>query len=311
VTLLTGWAADPYGEHQGRYFSEGRPTNRVRDGNRFFFDDPPVDPSVAPGTPATDPPSDGDVRLGPEAAWYPDPTDPNVVRYWDGSHWTGDVAPLVAPPPAPPAAEAQAEEHEEHEEEEQKEHPMPHVAPPDGATTAAPPTPAGPLAAAPPAPALRLPGTAPSPPAKPSAPEQPASAAPEATTQTAEPTGEVSADTGRLVVHAAHYVVAPADDSSESPESAGPSSPEHAITIVTGQVPTPYNRITVECEHGEVVEAQILEPRAIAGFAFFAALVRSRVVRVVATKSGGVYGIFLDVELQQSRTGTTAPQGNR
>lgn len=33
-------------------------------------------------------------------AWYPDPTDPNYLRWWNGSAWTADRVPL--PPPEPP-----------------------------------------------------------------------------------------------------------------------------------------------------------------------------------------------------------------
>lgn len=43
------------------------------------------------------------------ADWYPDPQDPNSLRYWDGNNWTEHRAPAVAPsaPPAsaPPAAD--------------------------------------------------------------------------------------------------------------------------------------------------------------------------------------------------------------
>lgn len=29
----------------------------------------------------------------PEAGWYPDPSDPTNVRFWDGSNWTNEVKP--------------------------------------------------------------------------------------------------------------------------------------------------------------------------------------------------------------------------
>ena len=38
------------------------------------------------------------------ANWYPDPEDPNALRYWDGNAWTEHRAP--ASPPQPPAAAA-------------------------------------------------------------------------------------------------------------------------------------------------------------------------------------------------------------
>lgn len=49
------------------------------------------------------------------ADWYPDPSDPAMLRYWDGTAWTGYTAPAphAAPTPAPtapaPAAPAPAD----------------------------------------------------------------------------------------------------------------------------------------------------------------------------------------------------------
>jgi curved DNA-binding protein CbpA len=39
-----GWYRDPYGLHEDRYFSQGRPTKLVRDGERECFDLPPDQP---------------------------------------------------------------------------------------------------------------------------------------------------------------------------------------------------------------------------------------------------------------------------
>lgn len=36
--------------------------------------------------------------------WYPDPSDPASVRYWDGTAWTALTRPLAAAPPASPPA---------------------------------------------------------------------------------------------------------------------------------------------------------------------------------------------------------------
>lgn len=32
----------------------------------------------------------------PVAGWYPDPENPQMARYWDGSQWTDDRRPLVS-----------------------------------------------------------------------------------------------------------------------------------------------------------------------------------------------------------------------
>lgn len=47
----------------------------------------------------------------PPAAWYPDPTDPNRMRYWDGQAWTADTK--VLPPPNAVATQAPTHELEE------------------------------------------------------------------------------------------------------------------------------------------------------------------------------------------------------
>ncbi len=40
--------------------------------------------------------------------WYPDPSAPNQLRYWDGTQWTGHVAPASARGYAPAAAPRKA-----------------------------------------------------------------------------------------------------------------------------------------------------------------------------------------------------------
>ncbi|EKT76961.1 hypothetical protein WSS_A40035 [Rhodococcus opacus M213] len=37
----------------------------------------------------------------PPPGWHPDPVDPNIVRYWDGTQWTGDTQPKAAQNPTP------------------------------------------------------------------------------------------------------------------------------------------------------------------------------------------------------------------
>lgn len=41
----------------------------------------------------------------PRSGWYPDPRDPRLLRYWDGTAWTAHTAPMpqMAVPPAVPA----------------------------------------------------------------------------------------------------------------------------------------------------------------------------------------------------------------
>jgi hypothetical protein len=39
-----GWYHDPYGLHDARWFSDGRPTKLVRDGSEESYDDPPHEP---------------------------------------------------------------------------------------------------------------------------------------------------------------------------------------------------------------------------------------------------------------------------
>jgi hypothetical protein len=55
VRELQGWQPDPFGLHEMRYFSVGRPTKLVRDGRVEAYDEPPVDgasPSAAIGAQA-------------------------------------------------------------------------------------------------------------------------------------------------------------------------------------------------------------------------------------------------------------------
>ncbi len=42
-----------------------------------------------------------EVRPGPPAGWFPDPTVPGQSRWWDGNGWTAHVVPPVQPTPAP------------------------------------------------------------------------------------------------------------------------------------------------------------------------------------------------------------------
>ncbi len=107
------WLSDPAGRHRFRLYSDGRPTEWVSDG-RAIAEDPlaPV-PGAHPtgGTasnsyqPAADPtPSETTVPTSPDrpAGWYRNASDPDEVRYWDGSQWTTDQAAApVTPSPTP------------------------------------------------------------------------------------------------------------------------------------------------------------------------------------------------------------------
>jgi hypothetical protein len=58
-----GWYHDPFGRHEARWFSDGTPTDLVRDGGVEARDTPPPDPPQGPLVPwevnATEKPGDG------------------------------------------------------------------------------------------------------------------------------------------------------------------------------------------------------------------------------------------------------------
>jgi hypothetical protein len=63
VTTAEGWYLDPFGRHEQRWFSDGRPTALVRDGNADAQDTPPADAW------------DGPLELPAELPSPPPPTD--------------------------------------------------------------------------------------------------------------------------------------------------------------------------------------------------------------------------------------------
>jgi hypothetical protein len=108
-----GWAPDPFGLHEARYFSAGQPTKLVRDGRVESFDEPPSHPGPGPGdlaagarevAPAASPspaaPTAAPAGFTPASkGLWPAPPD-NAVRYgpfgrarvrlrrpWDGGAW--------------------------------------------------------------------------------------------------------------------------------------------------------------------------------------------------------------------------------
>ena len=90
----------------------------------------------------------------------------------------------------------------------------------------------------------------------------------------------------------------------------GPGLAEDGDTLVTGEVPADYGHVVLQCEGGDVVEATFLDPSTLDDASFFVAVVRNRVERIVATKHGGVQGMFLDVGLlAESRVPFAARNG--
>ena len=80
MQIIEGWSADPSGRHRERLFSDGQPTNLVRsDEQDVYFDDIPIPLHIA---------SSADSDTSRVADWYPDPTNPAQLRFWDGSGWT-------------------------------------------------------------------------------------------------------------------------------------------------------------------------------------------------------------------------------
>src|SRR6516164_4832199 len=49
-----GWYTDPYGRHEARWYSDGRPTKLVRDGTVEGYEEPPGQPPAQPPLPVPD-----------------------------------------------------------------------------------------------------------------------------------------------------------------------------------------------------------------------------------------------------------------
>ena len=209
------------------------------------------------------PPLDGaGAPVLPPPGWYRDPAAPGVVRFWDGGGWTLEAADLPAPPPVAPVTN------------------FGHAAPPDEVTAAGDDD---------------QPSDSNS--SAPSAPDATAGQAAPVETEVAEVVvrsvpeepGPLEHDSVPLRGDTGHYVLHhPLTRSTGDPADA-------AVTLVTGQLPKGYNRITVECEKGDVIEATVTDDPATSS-QFFVAPVRHRVLRVTATARGGRYGVFLDVD---------------
>jgi hypothetical protein len=89
---LQGWSGDPFRLHEIRYFSDGRPTNLVRDGDRESYDEPPFGTSgnLLVGSTATQ---------NQESPGWPGQQPP--LRPPDGDYWPGlgALQDRQAPPP--------------------------------------------------------------------------------------------------------------------------------------------------------------------------------------------------------------------
>jgi hypothetical protein len=89
---LQGWSDDPFRLHDVRYFSEGRPTNLVRDGDRESYDEPPFGTS-------------GNLLVGLTATQNQEPPSwlgqQQPLRPPDGDYWPGlgTLQDRQAPPP--------------------------------------------------------------------------------------------------------------------------------------------------------------------------------------------------------------------
>ncbi|WP_328856933.1 DUF2510 domain-containing protein [Williamsia herbipolensis] len=52
-----------------------------------------------PGTAIPQPPAAAPSTAPAGSGWFPDQSDPSVLRYFDGTSWTEHTAPASAPPP--------------------------------------------------------------------------------------------------------------------------------------------------------------------------------------------------------------------
>jgi len=261
---------------------------------------------------------------GPIAGWYPDPSDGGRIRYWDGTRWTDHVqersvaadTPAVADrnvadldsetkgvdvdslrvaerlqngdevlvADAPPSVNAAG----------QVSAPSPPPPPPPSTQAApGPPPPSTQAAPGPPPPSTQA-APGPPPPSTQAAPPRPSTPTSTIETSTPPPPAPIVGQTSAPPValsRGPHYVVEPGAARVQEGLSL---DDEQGYLIVTGQVPLGYSRVSVECEGGDVVQATLL-PAPSGEYRVFAAPVRHPVERVVATRRGGVQGIFFDV----------------
>ena len=104
---LQGWSEDPFGLHEARYFSAGRPTKLVRDGRIESYDEPPSrppEPAADAGVenayrPAAAPVSrahkDATPRPAGTSSTAPPAFSSAAQRPADGGPWPGEEAPRI------------------------------------------------------------------------------------------------------------------------------------------------------------------------------------------------------------------------
>ncbi len=90
----TGWRRDPYGIHEWRYYSEGKPTGHVTDGDLQSYDELPPDARLPPPQPRWPAPVPGTTRYPPPRTSYPPPQWPQPTP-------PGWGAPPAFPDPVP------------------------------------------------------------------------------------------------------------------------------------------------------------------------------------------------------------------
>src|ERR1700676_559576 len=98
METLECWQPDPSGRHEFRYFSKGRSTSWVSDDLQLSHDgrpwlrETPSSPEITETQgnarwPQVPPEADSSVQRGRRPGWYRNASNPEHVRYWDGSQW--------------------------------------------------------------------------------------------------------------------------------------------------------------------------------------------------------------------------------
>jgi len=83
-----GWYTDPFGRHEARWMSNGRPTELVRDDGVESHDDPPDEPPSGTPVPIDDDPANADdLRRADDADQ--EAYDPQQAQraVWDSFDW--------------------------------------------------------------------------------------------------------------------------------------------------------------------------------------------------------------------------------